>query len=147
MVLNRCLSCNDTFPYVFNTQLDSSYLWQWKQNFSAIPPVDTKIRRLQLRGKEGVPRLPFYTLKNANNCIEKYRLKGEVRLRLVLRWCLFFGQIIDQRCLQSWCLYRVSQKKLSPQKSCCYLRFWQYFGLIFGTLSANTFVHLCAKIR
>ena len=38
-------------------------------------------------------RLYFHMLENVDHYIEKFMMKMDVRLGLVLWWCLFFGQI------------------------------------------------------
>ena len=67
----------------------------WNENMSVIMALDSQNLPLKLRERVEITRSSFYMLENANFCIEKNMMKGEVRLRLVLRWCLFFGQILD----------------------------------------------------
>ena len=71
----------------------------WNENMSVVMALDSQNLPLKVGERVEITLTSFDILENANFCIEKYMMKGEVRLRLVLRWCLFFGQILDWRCL------------------------------------------------
>ena len=57
----------------------------WNDKMSIIMALDSQNLPLKLRERVEIIRIYFYLLENANFCIEKYMMKGEVRLRLVLR--------------------------------------------------------------
>ena len=40
-----------------------------------------------------INRFSFHTLENVAIASDQYVMKADLRLRLVLRWCLFLGQI------------------------------------------------------
>ena len=67
----------------------------WNENMSDIMALDSQNLSPKLRESVDIIRISLNMLENANFCIEKFMMKGEVRLRLVLSWCLFFGQFLD----------------------------------------------------
>ena len=62
----------------------------WNENMSVIMALDSQNVPLKIREWVKITRMSLCMLENAHFCIEKYMMKGEVRLRLVLRWCFIF---------------------------------------------------------